>query len=126
VQRVNNSYYTSVPIGDFPTPVGAGIQEVGQNANGTYLKFSDGALIQYGTTALSIPITHGDAWYALAFAVAPIAGTHNISLTLEPGGHWNYYTSGGQYTSGGFNVHVHQDGAAQTIYAHWFMIARWK
>jgi hypothetical protein len=47
VQRLDTSYYSSIPIGSYPVQLGAGIIEVGENSNGTWIKFSDGTMICY-------------------------------------------------------------------------------
>jgi hypothetical protein len=46
VQRKDTSYY-SIPIGSFPVQLGAGIIEVGENSNGTWIKWSDGTMVHY-------------------------------------------------------------------------------
>ncbi len=73
IQRIDSSLYSSIPIGNFQTDVGSGVVEVGQNTNGTYVKFGDGTMIcwrHYSQTAtggwggsVSLPATFINTLY---------------------------------------------------------------
>lgn len=59
---------------------GAGIIESGQNSNGSYVKFSDGTLVQSGfITSYNALATVGGGWKAINM---PMAATSRVSLSV--------------------------------------------
>jgi len=87
--KICNSYYSTVPIGNIQTQVGAGIIEVGQNSNGTYIKFSDGTLIQYQQVTVTVPASSGPSGgyaYQYDFATPFVGNKPCLSIGASEGG----------------------------------------
>lgn len=87
--RIDNSYYSSIPKGALETQVGAGIIEVGQNSNGTYIKFSDGTLIQYQQVTVTVPASSGPSGgyaYQYDFATPFVGNKPCLSIGASEGG----------------------------------------
>lgn len=114
----------------------AGIIESGSNDNGSYIKFADGTMIQWGTydTGLTDFTTEfGSVFYnqlnstinfPLAFVDIP-----SIVINQEIGGYLGGNTMGGLPTKTNFRVYLYTTKSATltrnaTIY--WQAIGRWK
>jgi hypothetical protein len=116
--------------------LGAGIIESGSNANGSYLKFSDGTLIQWGrklTATLNVPIdnnfgnTSGRSYYngendIVYFPISFI--DTNYSVNLSSSGQALTSTVRQANTMG--RVYVIKGVALPASYIDWVAIGRWK
>lgn len=133
--RIDNSYYSSIPTGTMETQVGAGIIEVGQNSNGTYIKFSDGTLIQYQQVTTTIPASSGPSGgivYQYDFAIPNFVGSKPcLTISASEGGpppagaRFEVYSIGAETNKWGCAI---SNNWASTLYAEIKMMAigRWK
>ncbi len=130
----DNSYFSSIPIGNFQTTVGAGIVEVGQNSNGTYIKFSDGTLIQYQQVTTTIPASSGPSGgivYQYDFAIPFVSSKPCLTVSGSEGGpppggaRFEVYSIGAETTKWGCAI---SNNWSSSLYCEIKMMAigRWK
>lgn len=114
----------------------SGIVESGSNANGSWVKFADGTMIQYGTYDTGLTdfttefgsVFYNNSYFAINFPLEFI-GVPSIVINQELGGYLGGSTLGGRPTKTGFRVYLYiaQSGVLNrnaTIY--WQAIGRWK
>jgi hypothetical protein len=132
--RRDNSYFSSIPIGDIQTQVGAGIIEVGQNTNGIYIKFSEGTLIQYSQVIITIPASSGPSGgyaYQYDFAIPFVGSKPCLSIGASEGGpppggaRFEVYSIGAETTKWGCAI---SNNWSSSLYCEIKMMAigRWK
>ena len=134
-ETLSTSYYTSVPKGIIPSDIGAGIVEVGQNSNGTWIKFSDGTMIEYGKINLGTDIPFN---YPMLFIATPsvMAGVFSEQGDNGVPPDWMYTVSGNQGSSSHttFRGKIFTGSALMNfssapqgyIQIKWLAIGRWK
>jgi hypothetical protein len=103
--------------------IGAGIIESGSNANGSYIKYGDGTMMQWGTIASATTLTYTTFGYPATFVsslgvtkCAAISGSLIPSVNTGTVIFWNSDYNQGTY--------YHTGPAGNILY--WQAIGRWK
>ncbi len=140
VQRADSSYYKPVPIGSFPVQLGAGIIEVGENSNGTWIKFSDGTVWIYrtvtGTTTYISNSSIGTYGWSIGYVhVGPynypidlIAVPTILTTASQRSGDSETpeYASPISVTQSSYRVAIRDNYTGTVIRAEIFIVGRWK
>jgi|GEM_PF-4263651 len=125
-QKIDTSAYSSIPIGAFETQVGAGIVEIGQNSNGTYIKLSDGTMICYGIKSIISQEWSANSTINLP---TPFVNTDYVALiTLAAGTaeHAVTYNNSGYKSVSAFTCYTPYSPAGTYLSTSWMAIGRWK
>lgn len=114
----------------------AKIEESGSNANGSWVKYADGTMIQYGTydTGLTDFTTEfGSVFYNQSYSTIkfPLAfvDVPSIIINQELGGYLGGNTLGGLPTKANFRVYLYTAMSAtltRNAIIYWQAIGRWK
>jgi hypothetical protein len=129
--RKDNSLNSSIPTGYRYSDLGAGIIETGQNTNGSYIKFSDGTMQQWGTADSS------DTGYMTQNMPMPFINMdYSVSFTPYADSAFNtsrlYVSEWLRSNSTVSSLRIrrrYQDGdstANSSINTQWIAIGRWK
>ncbi|VBB39016.1 hypothetical protein TRIP_E170004 [uncultured Spirochaetota bacterium] len=125
-QKIDSSAYSSIPVGTFETQVGAGIINVGQNSNGTYIKLSDGTMICYGIKSIISQEWSANSTINLP---TPFVNTDYVALiTLAAGTaeHAVTYNNSGYKSVSAFTCYTPYSPAGTYLSTSWMAIGRWK
>lgn len=125
-QKIDSSAYSSIPVGTFETRVGAGIINVGQNSNGTYIKLSDGTMICYGIKSIISQEWSANSTINLP---TPFVNTDYVALiTLAAGtaAHAVTYNNSGYKSVSAFTCYTPYSPAGTYLSTSWMAIGRWK
>jgi hypothetical protein len=125
-QKLSTSAYSAIPLKDDYALVGSGIVEVGQNSNGTYIKFGDGTLECRFMGPFSVNGGYIGTWY---FPYAMIDTSYTIFGGSDP---INQFGFAGAMAESGYWPQLTYSAirvsraASNTLYIHLRAIGRWK
>jgi len=120
-QNLDTSAFSAIPIKDDYAYVGAGIEELGQNSNGTYIKLSEGTLIQFGKPVIANGAT---VTFPMSFYAVPEycrIGINNDSS--NPLVSQAYPITATGFTA---NLRFAAGTACPSVTTAWLAIGRWK
>lgn len=122
-EAIDTSAFSAIPIKDDYALVGAGIEEIGQNSNGTYIKFSEGTQVCFGissnlTNGSGLTITLPAEFLNANFSVI---GTRVSDASTSSANSSTIYAYA--KTSTTFSLH---SGGSDNIPVYWLAIGRWE
>jgi hypothetical protein len=125
--------YSAIPIKDDYAFVGSGIVEVGQNSNGTYIKFGDGTMEEWGESS-TVTTNQGPQagwYYSLSSTVTfplPFTSVPKIFCTANRKTNANYNSvyMRDAPTISTFAFEICSPGNTQTVSTFWHAMGRWK
>jgi len=119
--------------------VGAGIIEVGSNSNGTWIKFSDGTMMEYGERNETFPantLTYKSSVYnfpknfiAKPFVTAMQNDSHGDLNAGAPGITFGAVSPGSGLTAVGYTIGIRRWEDFNLVYnvtIQWLAIGKWK
>jgi len=103
-----------------------GIYDSGTNSNGSWIRFTDGTMMQWGNVTVTLPAAIGDVWTTCNLPIQ-FTSTYTPTYTVEPNLNWNFIPKGVQYSTTYFTINVYnQVVVAQTLQGRWFASGKWK
>lgn len=111
------------------------ITDSGSNANGNYIKFQDGTLIQWNDlrdSTIAVDSAYGSLYQAVKTVTFPIPFVGNDPVCTCGRFRWGTGASWGTVSTAGLNdmdlriLDVNQRSSGTTCYISWMAIGRWK
>lgn len=117
---LESTYYTPILVSEYQmADLGAGIIESGQNSNGSYVKFSDGTMIQHAKTAYTGAYAVIAVTFPASFVAPPTVAVNPNSTSSS--------TGSPQFRSFAYNVTAQAFSAYYAGVQFYFIaIGRWK